>query len=208
MSSPRVRRSPPEARRLILEAAEQLLVEGGPSAVQIRNLASRIGVTDAAVYHHFGNREGLLGALLKHGGRKLRSAVDDLVKNWSDDRDALSALVDLLAQLHASGFAALALALHQAGYRDRGSGILNPVVEVLHTRRKLAAAERQWPPPSKDDTRLAVAQLHQAMFADALFGDAFRRSAGMTRLRGASTRFWWGRTLATVLGVNPRIRNH
>ena len=40
MTTSRVRRRPAEARRLILEAAEQLLVDGGPHAVQMRAVCS------------------------------------------------------------------------------------------------------------------------------------------------------------------------
>ena len=50
----RVRRQPDEARRLILEAAEKRLVEGGPEAVRVQLVAGDLGLTDAAVHHHFG----------------------------------------------------------------------------------------------------------------------------------------------------------
>ena len=50
----RVRRSPEEARRAILEAAEKHLVEGGPEAVRVQVVARDLGLSDAAIYHHFG----------------------------------------------------------------------------------------------------------------------------------------------------------
>jgi len=37
-----------EARRLILDAAASLLAEGGIAAVQVRAVAARVGMTDAA----------------------------------------------------------------------------------------------------------------------------------------------------------------
>src|SRR3954462_11631934 len=115
-----VRRSRYEARRLILEAAEGLLVEGGPAAVQVRAVAERVGMTDAGVYHHFGSRQNLLVALLRHGGRRLRQAVEEAVADWAGSDDDLTALVAAIASLYAEGYAQLAVALHAAGWRDRG----------------------------------------------------------------------------------------
>ena len=61
----RTRRPAREARQRILEAAEQKLIEGGPDAVRVQTLGRELGITDAAIHHHFGNRDGLLEALLQ-----------------------------------------------------------------------------------------------------------------------------------------------
>src|SRR3954447_15899974 len=149
MSQQRVRRSRDEARRLILEAAEGLLVEGGPAAVQVRAVAERVGMTDAGVYHHFGSRQNLLVALLRHGGRRLRGAVEEAVADWAGSDDDVASLVAAIASLYAEGYAELAIALHAAGWRDKGGGLLEPVVRALHDAR-----ERAVPPPDIEETRL------------------------------------------------------
>ena len=190
---------------MILESAEALLLEGGPSGVQVRAVASRLGLTDAAIYHHFGSRDRLLQALLNHGGRKLRAEIAGVAKRCRQDHADLPHLVDALAQLHASGYADLALALHMSGHRDDGVGLLDPLVDALHARRRAAALQNHKERPSKTDTRLALAALHQAMFADALFGEAFRRSAGIQPARAGQsgpTRRWWVKTLRTVLELD------
>ncbi|MEU4546023.1 TetR/AcrR family transcriptional regulator [Nonomuraea dietziae] len=71
----RVRRQPDDAKRLILEAASKLLAAGGPAAVQVRDVAAEVGVSDAAVDHHFGTRERLLESLLRFGGAKLKAEL-------------------------------------------------------------------------------------------------------------------------------------
>src|SRR4051794_13755321 len=161
MSQQRVRRSRDEARRLILEAAERLLTEGGPAAVQVRAVAERVGMTDAGVYHHFGTRQSLLVALLRHGGRRLRQAVEEVVADWATREDDVASLVAAIAALYADGYAELAIALHAAGWSDQGEGLLEPVVQALH-----AARERAGHTAGIDDTRLAVAVLHQALALD------------------------------------------
>jgi TetR/AcrR family transcriptional regulator, repressor for neighboring sulfatase len=201
MSRQRVRRSRDEARRLILEAAEQLLIEGGPAAVQVRAVAERVGMTDAGVYHHFGTRQSLLVALLRHGGRRLRRAVEEAAAEWAGNDDDVASLVAAIASLYAEGYAELAVALHAAGWSDKGGGLLEPVVQALHAAREEAGAAG-----GIDDTRLAVAALHQALALEPVYGRAFRRSAGIgARAAGGSKEqlAWWTATLRRSLGREP-----
>ncbi|KZB80214.1 TetR/AcrR family transcriptional regulator [Amycolatopsis regifaucium] len=194
----RARRTPEEARLLILDAAASLLAESGVPAVQMRAVAARVGMTDAGVAHHFGNREKLLAELLRHGGRRLRDALQELLTGWLDHDADLLELVEALHTLYQRGFGELAVALHTAGWRDPGSGMLAPVVEALHGLRRDGG--------SLDDTRLAVAALHQAMATEALYGRAFRRSAGVTGAASddsAAQVRWWARQLHLALGLEP-----
>ncbi|MFO0585440.1 MAG: helix-turn-helix domain-containing protein [Anaeromyxobacter sp.] len=61
----RVRRSPEEARLLLLEAAEALVAARGPDAVTLRDVAERVGVTPGLVTHYFGTYAGLVRAVLR-----------------------------------------------------------------------------------------------------------------------------------------------
>lgn len=198
MTRSRVRRTPDEARRLILDAAESLLVEGGVAAVQVRAVATRVGMTDAGVNHHFGTREGLLEALLRHGGKKIHAGAQEVLGAWLDRGADLAELVDVLAKFYRQGYGELGVALHAAGWRDEGSGMLNPVVEALHALRPDAADT------PIDDTRLAVAALHQALATESLYGPAFRRSAGLTGRKATSPApqlRWWTTHLTRALGL-------
>lgn len=198
----RVRRSSEESRRVILEAAAALLIEGGPHAVQVRAVAERVGMTDAGVNHHFGSRDALLLALLRHGAYRLRDSVQTAVTQWIDtEEDAdVAGLVAAIAAVYAEGYGELAIALHAAGWRDEGGGLLDSVVDALHQARRRAGV----PSPRKEDTRLAVAALHQALATEAVYGAAFRRSAGISpRAARSSTRqlAWWTATLEQRLGL-------
>ncbi|WP_083737765.1 TetR/AcrR family transcriptional regulator [Amycolatopsis keratiniphila] len=196
MTNSRARRAPEEARRLILDAAASLLGESGVAAVQMRAVAARVGMTDAGVAHHFGNREKLLAELLRHGGRRLRDALQALLTGWLDHEADLLGLVEALHTLYRDGYGELAVALHAAGWHDPGSGMLDPVVDALHRLRP--------PGGSLDDTRLAVAALHQAMATEPLYGSDFRRSAGLTAADDSSAQVrWWARQLHLALGLRP-----
>ncbi|WP_306361998.1 TetR/AcrR family transcriptional regulator [Nocardia sp. CC227C] len=201
MTASRIRRAPDEARRLILDAAERLLAEGGVAAVQVRAVATTVGMTDAGVNHHFGNRDRLLEALLRHGGRKIRAGLRQVLDSWLDRDADLGELVEALAGFYRQGYGELAVALHAAGWRDTESGMLTPVVDALHALRPGAADI------PVDDTRLAVAALHQALATEPLYGSAFRRSAGLTGRAADSADVqldWWTKQLAHSLGLGER----
>lgn len=200
MMTRRVRRTPEEARQLILEAAEALLIEGGPRAVEVRAVAQRVGMTDAGVTHHFHNRDSLLVALLRHGGRRLRSAIEAASSRWLSGAAPVGDLVEAIATVYADGYGELAIALHAAGWRDEGQGMLEPVVDALHAARRRTSRG----PPRREETRLAVAALHQALATDPTYGAAFRKSAGIGDPAAADSRAqqrWWAATIASVLDI-------
>lgn len=200
MPGKRVRRRPEEAQRQILEAAEELLIEGGPHAVQVRAIAQRVEMTDAGVAHHFGSRDALLVALLRHGGLRIRRAVDEVARRWVDDRASVAALVTGVAGVYADGYGELAVALHAAGWRDQGAGMLDPVVDALHAARRGTGGTAA----RRSETRLAVAALHQALATEPVYGSAFRRSAGIrdpAAHRSKAQLDWWTSTLVGTLGI-------
>lgn len=199
----RRRRTPEQAQLEILEASAALLSEGGVAAVNVRAVAKRVGITDAGVHHHFGSREQLLSALLRHGGRKLRSSIESALTTWLGDASGLEALITELGRVYRDGFADLAISLYRAGWRDRGSGLLEPVVQALHARRQAPNADIV-------ETRLAVAALHQALAMEPLFGAPFRRSAGITGRdagRPDLTYQWWAEHLRRSLGLTETKRS-
>src|SRR5262245_7047559 len=71
-SAPRPRRGPrvstPQA---VLAATEALLLEGGVDAVSIRRVSSRCGYSAPTIYHHFGDKTGLIDAVLERRFREM-----------------------------------------------------------------------------------------------------------------------------------------
>lgn len=52
-----------DTRNLLIAAAAELLDQGGPSAVTLREVGKRAGVSHNAPYKHFSDKEELLGAV-------------------------------------------------------------------------------------------------------------------------------------------------
>ena len=67
--------SPGGARTTLLEAARVELVEHGRSAISLRAVARRAGVSHAAPKYHFGDRAGLLTAIAAEGFSMLTAAL-------------------------------------------------------------------------------------------------------------------------------------
>ncbi len=106
-----------------------------------------------------------------------------------------------MAAFYRRGYGELAAALHAAGWRDEGSGMLDPVVKALHDLRPHAGEI------PVEDTRLAVAALHQALATEFLYGPAFRRSAGLTGAAATDSGpqlHWWTTNMARSLGLRQR----
>ncbi|WP_055716577.1 TetR/AcrR family transcriptional regulator [Streptomyces torulosus] len=70
-----------DLRRAILRAALDVIAADGPSALSLRDLARRAGVSHAAPAHHFKDRTGLLTAIAAEGHALLATTLteaDDL----------------------------------------------------------------------------------------------------------------------------------
>ena len=200
---PRRRRLPAkEAKARILEAAERQLIEGGPNAVRVQVLARELGVTDAAIHYHFGNRDGLLTALLRAGGRSLRREVNRVLSSWDDSEFDLEPLIEeILHVLDDRGYARLALRLWMAGHETKGKGFFDDFVDVVRVARAKHAQVEGYPVPSDEDTVRRAALFATTHFAEPIFGDAARRSVSAPTTRRAKVEYrqWLAPTLRQLL---------
>ncbi|HEY6878423.1 MAG TPA: TetR/AcrR family transcriptional regulator [Polyangiales bacterium] len=65
-----------DLRRALIDAASELVKEHGPRGITLREAARRAGVTHAAPYRHFADKEALLAALAEEGFLRLREAIE------------------------------------------------------------------------------------------------------------------------------------
>lgn len=196
----RTRRSPEDAKRLFLAGAETLLVRGGLSAVQMRAVARHAAVTDAAIAHHFGNRDGLLNALMDHVVAKVRHEISTLVTTWNGATAEIGVLIQELDHLYAQGYSELAHALTQSGWRDHGPPILKPVVDAL-------IGHNENPNTSDDQIRRVLASMHMDLALSPLYGDAFRRSVGLRSDQNPAAHLAWWVTIIKQMIQAPTARD-
>jgi AcrR family transcriptional regulator len=82
---PRRRRAPASAskpyhhgdlRRVLIDAALQLVGESGPDAVSVREAARRAGVSPGAPFRHFASRDALMQAVAEEAQRRFRAEIE------------------------------------------------------------------------------------------------------------------------------------
>jgi len=71
-----------ETEAAILEAARDLLAEGGLDALSMRAVAARVGLSATAIYHWFEGKEDLVDRVVQHGFQRSEAymwkAIEDL----------------------------------------------------------------------------------------------------------------------------------
>jgi AcrR family transcriptional regulator len=80
-----------DLRQALIAAAVEVVEQGGPEAVSLRDLAKSLGVSRAAPYRHFADREALLVAVAAEGYAALGAAYDKIAASGLAPRDAARA---------------------------------------------------------------------------------------------------------------------
>ncbi len=85
----RRRLSPAERRIQIIEAARALFCEGGLALVSMRNIARRVGITQAAIYQHFEDKDAILFAIAEEFFTRL---IEDGMEKSNEEADPIARL--------------------------------------------------------------------------------------------------------------------
>jgi AcrR family transcriptional regulator len=174
-SAKRIRRTPEEARRLILDAAEASMAVGGPAGLRLLTVAMQAGVSHPTILHHFGSREGLIMALNRRTLEDLKRVLVAAMRGAYAGNDAL---ISLTFDAYRNGLAQRIAWMLQAdtGLEPRGLPIFEEIVGELHALRlRLAGPDATI---EEGDTRRYVHLVTVAAFGDAMIGPRLRGAAG------------------------------
>ena len=94
-------------RSALLAEALRLLAEGNPAELSLRELARRLGVSPAAPYRHFADKDALLAAVAQEGFERLSAELEGAAGSHPDEP---------LRQLADIGWAYVRFALRQPQY--------------------------------------------------------------------------------------------
>jgi len=81
-----------DLRRTLVDAAVWLVEKGGAQALTLRAAARRAGVSQAAPYRHFKNKEALLAAVAEEGFRAMAVAMRRASAGGKGEREQMRAL--------------------------------------------------------------------------------------------------------------------
>ncbi|MEM6997110.1 MAG: TetR/AcrR family transcriptional regulator [Myxococcota bacterium] len=171
----RTRRPAAEARAHILSVARPLVLAHGPAALRLKDVAEAAGVSHPTVLHHFGNREGLVSAVVSDA---LTGMDDELERILADSTELDPGPVVLAVSkvMSDGGYGRLVawLALSSESGEVPGGRVASVVQAVHATRVRLlpegAAA------PSYEDSEFLSVLVTCAVVGEAVIGRGLRRN--------------------------------
>lgn len=88
-----------DSRAAILEAAKLLFMQEGFRGISMRQIAEAVGVTKAALYYHFKDKEELFVAIVEEYLLAMSTMIDEVTSSSLDTRTQIAELVRrILAQ--------------------------------------------------------------------------------------------------------------
>lgn len=95
-----------DLRRALIDAAVGMIVDSGASSVALREVARRAGVSQAAPYRHFADKDALVAAVAEEGHRLMYEAM----------REAIAPVEDAMERFRDLGVAYVEFAVKHPGH--------------------------------------------------------------------------------------------
>jgi AcrR family transcriptional regulator len=141
-------------RRAILAAAEVLLATRRPQDISMEQVAARAGVGKGTVFHRFGNRMGLMYALMVERAAALEQAVTSgppPLGEGAPDRDRLLAFLDAIIELISRNKSLMAELAYSAAAEPPAKQAGEPPAKRTGEPPAKQAAEPPAKPQHRDD---------------------------------------------------------
>lgn len=183
----RRRRPAEETRAEILGIAQKHLFEKGPGALRLDEIAAEVGISRQAILHYYGNRDGLLRAVVEQAWMGL---FRDLATLATADRAPVEFAdhVDDVVRKRGNARLGAWLLLSEQGLPDE---VFQGVLASLPARMS-----------SDDDAGYQLLMVGAALFGDAIFGKRLRQVLGLPE--GEEAREDFRRWLAGIAWPNER----
>ena len=162
------------------------MLNGGPEAIRLQEIAADAGISHTAILHHFGSREGLVEAMVVHGLAKLQA---QLLAGWPSEKvPDVEGVLDRFYEI-ASRSGMLAWLILSGQSLKTMDNILRSAAERMHAGRVRRAQYDGRRTPLLDETMLAATLLAIVVLGDALFGSSIRRAIGLGSNAHSTRRF-------------------
>lgn len=81
-----------DVRNVLLQKAETILTDEGPTGLSLRRLARMTGVSEAAPYRHFDGKDGILAAVAISAFERFAQKLEDVAATVTKHEDRIMAL--------------------------------------------------------------------------------------------------------------------
>jgi AcrR family transcriptional regulator len=122
-------------RRAILAATEELLATRRPQDISMEQVAAKAGVGKGTVFHRFGNRMGLMYALMVERAASLEQAVTSgppPLGEGAPDRDRLLAFLDAIIEVISRNKSLMAELAYSAAAEPPAKQAAEPLAKSQH----------------------------------------------------------------------------
>jgi AcrR family transcriptional regulator len=197
----RPRRTPEEARRLILDATTRLLGLRGPDAVGLKDVAREAGVSHALVTHYFGTIDALVDAALEeHADVQRRALIEQILARPQDGprawMDAWFRWADRPAAARLLAWSFLTGRMAKKDFFARRMRGARKVADAVEARLR---TERGDVPFARADLDFTMLLLMAATQGYALGKKGYWASLGVDEPGDAEDRFFYDRLAALVV---------
>lgn len=199
----RIRRTPAEAKALILNAAKERLQDVGPEGLQVKEVASVAGIAHSTVLHHFGSVELLRIALIENMGASLLEDILAIYKTRKSIAADNTILLQVFETLSDGGHARLlAWIMLKGDFPQNDQGALQKLFDrLVEEMAKFIVAEigsdteKGWLQARKN-ARYAIMLAALTAVGDGIAGDFFKEHL---RLSDADAKHGFRDWLANLL---------
>ena len=201
-STPRIRRTPEEARTLALASARRLLLAEGPNAITLQSVAADLGMSHTNLIHHFGSAGGLQSELMRQMVSELTATIEAAVMRLRAGKGEVKDFVNIVFDAFDQGGAArLAAWMVLSGE----SMNLAPIGEVVrdHIDSVERGADANKAGSIHERITSATLFVTVAALGDAIIGNQLRKMVGRER---EAVRNLMGTLLPLVLDPPPKAR--
>jgi TetR/AcrR family transcriptional regulator, repressor for neighboring sulfatase len=199
-TTPRIRRTPEEARTLALASARRLLLAEGPNAITLQAVAADLGMSHTNLIHHFGSAGGLQSELMRQMVSELTATIESAVMRLRAGKGEVKDFVDIVFDAFDQGGAArLAAWMVLSGESMDLARIEEVVRDHIDSVERGADANKA----VTIHERLTSATLFVVVAAlgDAIIGNQLRKMVGRER---EAVRMMIGSLLPMVLDPAPK----
>lgn len=74
-----------DLKNALIQAGIQILAKEGVAGLSLRKVASKAGVSHAAPYAHFTDKQALIAAISTEGYHRLYERIEDIIRQYADD---------------------------------------------------------------------------------------------------------------------------
>ena len=193
MPTPRIRRTPEQAKSTILETAAQRLASHGMKGLNIKDIAEAAGINHGTVLHHFGSADRMRAALLSLMTERL---VEEMAIILNTNTAPETVFVELFRLMSQSGHIKLLAWRAMEGIEDKPEA--TPQENQMFQEITQSVLDRL----GKDDLELAQNMILLA-FSSAIgwgiCGSSFQQITGLNQTQREQFPAWVGSQLPILM---------